>query len=183
MGMAGAGVLLDEVHRFGRAGDPAIAMVLGSLSANRVRDIALATVALLFTALTTVLLVWDLEHKERFLCVVFTPQSRSWLARGAFILIGYSGLCGVFWLAAVAGFPFVTVCLVVADGFRRILCRCLYRVSLWTMRRSGSMANEALSATSDRASTILRHRRYWRCFRTRLAARHSAVRLRRCAGH
>ena len=87
---------------------PAIAMALGSLSANRVRDIALATVALLFTALTTVLLVWDLEHKERFLRVVFTPQSRSWLARGAFILIGYSGLCGLFWLAAVAGFPFVT---------------------------------------------------------------------------
>ena len=33
---------------------------------------------------------------------MFTPQSRSWLARGAFILIAYSGLCGVFWLAAVA---------------------------------------------------------------------------------
>ena len=84
---------------------PAIAMALGRLSGDRVRDIALATVALLFTALTTVLLVWDLDHKERFLRVVFTPQSKSWLARGAFILIAYSGLCGVFWLAAVAGFP------------------------------------------------------------------------------
>jgi formate-dependent nitrite reductase membrane component NrfD len=70
------------------------------------RDIALASVALVFTALTTVRLVWDLDHKERFLRVVFTPQSKSWLARGAFILITYSGLCGVFWLAAVAGFPF-----------------------------------------------------------------------------
>jgi Fe-S-cluster-containing dehydrogenase component/formate-dependent nitrite reductase membrane component NrfD len=82
---------------------PAIAMALGRLSGNRVRDIALATVALLFTALTTVLLVWDLDHKERFLRVVFTPQSKSWLARGAFILIAYSGLCGVFWLSAVLG--------------------------------------------------------------------------------
>jgi formate-dependent nitrite reductase membrane component NrfD len=36
--------------------------------------------------------------------VVFTPQSKSWLARGAFILIGYSGLCGVFWLASIVGF-------------------------------------------------------------------------------
>jgi formate-dependent nitrite reductase membrane component NrfD len=87
---------------------PAIAMVLGRLSGNRVRDIALATVALLFTALTTVLLVWDLDHKERFLRVVFTPQSKSWLARGAFILISYSTLCGVFWLAAVVGFPLAT---------------------------------------------------------------------------
>ncbi len=82
---------------------PAIAMALGRLSGNRVRDISLATIALLFTALTTVLLVWDLEHKERFLRVVFTPQRKSWLARGAFILIAYSGLCGVFWLAAVFG--------------------------------------------------------------------------------
>jgi formate-dependent nitrite reductase membrane component NrfD len=39
---------------------------------------------------------------------VFTPQSKSWLARGAFILIAYSGLCGVFWLAAVAGFSVAT---------------------------------------------------------------------------
>jgi formate-dependent nitrite reductase membrane component NrfD len=83
-------------------------MLLGKLSGDRVRDISLATVALLFTALTTVLLVWDLEHKERFLRVVFMPQTRSWLARGAFILIAYSTLCGVFWLAAVARFPIVT---------------------------------------------------------------------------
>jgi Fe-S-cluster-containing dehydrogenase component/formate-dependent nitrite reductase membrane component NrfD len=86
---------------------PAIAMAFGKLSGNRVRDIALATVALLFTALTTVLLVWDLEHKERFLRVVFMPQTKSWLARGAFILIAYSSLCGIFWLAAVAGSSFV----------------------------------------------------------------------------
>jgi len=85
---------------------PAIAMLLGRLPGDRMRDIALASVALVFTALTTVLLVWDLDHKERFLRVVFTPQSKSWLARGAFILITYSGLCGVFWLAAVAGLPF-----------------------------------------------------------------------------
>jgi formate-dependent nitrite reductase membrane component NrfD len=40
--------------------------------------------------------------------VVFTPQSKSWLARGAFILIAYSALCGVFWLAAIAGFSITT---------------------------------------------------------------------------
>jgi len=81
---------------------PAIGMVFGAMPGSRPRDIALATIALLFTALTTVLLVWDLDHKERFLRVVLTPQSRSWLARGAFILIAYSGLCSGFWLASVA---------------------------------------------------------------------------------
>jgi formate-dependent nitrite reductase membrane component NrfD len=80
---------------------PAIAMLLGRLGADRMRDVALSSIALLFTALTTVLLVWDLEHKARFLRVVFTPQSKSWLARGAFILMAYSGLSGLFWLASV----------------------------------------------------------------------------------
>lgn len=83
---------------------PAIAMALGWLPGSRIRDLVLASIALLFTALTTMLLVWDLDHKERFLRVVFMPQSKSWLARGAFILIAYSGLCGVFWLAALTGY-------------------------------------------------------------------------------
>jgi Fe-S-cluster-containing dehydrogenase component/formate-dependent nitrite reductase membrane component NrfD len=84
---------------------PAIAMALGLLSADRMRDIVLSSLALLFTAITTILLVWDLDHKERFLRVVFMPQSKSWLARGAFVLIAYSGLCSVFLLASLAGFP------------------------------------------------------------------------------
>lgn len=83
---------------------PAIAMFLGSVGSDRVRDLVLATIALIFTAITTVLLVWDLEHKARFLRVVFAPQTKSWLARGAFILIGYSALLGLFWLAALLGF-------------------------------------------------------------------------------
>lgn len=87
---------------------PAIAMLLGRLAPYRWRDVALSSIALLFTALTTMLLVWDLEHKTRFLRVVFTPQSKSWLARGAFILMAYSGLGGLFWIAAVLGFSTVT---------------------------------------------------------------------------
>ena len=83
-------------------------MALKYLSADRLRDIALSTIALLFTAITTALLVCDLEHKARFLRVVLTPQKKSWLARGAFILITYSGLCSLFCLAAVAGFSAVT---------------------------------------------------------------------------
>src|SRR5581483_7037269 len=76
--------------------------------ADRWRDVALSSVALIFTALTTILLVWDLDHKERFLRVILTPQKKSWLARGAFILIAYSALCGVFWLGAFAGISAVT---------------------------------------------------------------------------
>jgi len=83
---------------------PAIAMALGLLSADRLRDITLSAVALIFTAITTALLICDLDHKKRFLRVILMPQSKSWLARGAFILMAYSGLCGIFLMAAIAGY-------------------------------------------------------------------------------
>ena len=87
---------------------PAFAMLLGRLGADRLRDITLSTIALLFIAITTGLLVCDLEHKTRFLRVVFTPQSKSWLARGAFILIAYSGLASIFLLGAILNYTALT---------------------------------------------------------------------------
>ncbi len=135
---------------------PAIAMLLGRLGADRWRDIALSTIALLFTALTTVLLVGDLEHKKRFLRVVFTPQSKSWLARGAFILIAYSGLSGVFWLASVLGLSAVASAAVVAHGAGRILGRGLHRISVRTVRRTRSVADSAAAGAFDRAGIDVR---------------------------
>lgn len=82
---------------------PAFAELFGRIARDRIRDIALSSVALLFMALTAGLLVWDLEYKSRFLRVVFTPQKKSRLARGAFILIGYSALAGLYWIGAVLG--------------------------------------------------------------------------------
>nr|HRJ43360.1 polysulfide reductase NrfD [Caldilineaceae bacterium] len=54
--------------------------------------------ALLFIAATTGLLVWDLERPERFLLILIRPQWKSWLTRGAFLLIGFSVLAAVWWL-------------------------------------------------------------------------------------
>jgi Fe-S-cluster-containing dehydrogenase component/formate-dependent nitrite reductase membrane component NrfD len=82
---------------------PALAVALGKLPVSRARDAALAIAALLFTALTMVMLVWDLDRKDRFLRILLRPQMRSWLARGAFILMGYGGLCGLVLLSSIAG--------------------------------------------------------------------------------
>jgi Fe-S-cluster-containing dehydrogenase component/formate-dependent nitrite reductase membrane component NrfD len=81
---------------------PALAVVLGRLQADRVRDVVLTLVALAFTAATTAMLVADLQRKARFLRVILRPQRRSWLARGGFILFVYSVLCGLFLLARLA---------------------------------------------------------------------------------
>ncbi|MCB9763435.1 MAG: polysulfide reductase NrfD [Alphaproteobacteria bacterium] len=55
--------------------------------------------ALLMLGVTTGLLVYDLERPERFLRILFRPQWASWLTRGAFILVGFSTLAGLWWAA------------------------------------------------------------------------------------
>ncbi len=54
--------------------------------------------ALLFLALTTGLLVADLERPERFLWVVLRPQPGSWLVRGAWILLAFTAILGGWWI-------------------------------------------------------------------------------------
>ncbi len=55
--------------------------------------------SLVFIAITTGLLVYDLDRPERFFTILLRPQWKSWLTRGAFILVGFSTLIGVWWLA------------------------------------------------------------------------------------
>ena len=51
--------------------------------------------ALVFLALTAALLVADLKHPERFWTILVRPQWRSWLARGAFLLVGFGLVAGL----------------------------------------------------------------------------------------
>ncbi len=53
---------------------------------------------LLFIGLTTGLLVLDLERPERFLYILLRPQWKSWLARGAVLLVAFSTIGGLWWL-------------------------------------------------------------------------------------
>lgn len=73
---------------------------LGAVPDNSLFASAGALLALIFVAITTVLLVWDLKRPERFFTILFHPQWRSWLAIGAFVLIGYSVLGGIWFLSA-----------------------------------------------------------------------------------
>lgn len=59
-------------------------------------------ISLAFIALTTLLLVYDLDRPERFFSILFRPQWKSWLTRGAFILIGFTLVAGLWWLAETA---------------------------------------------------------------------------------
>ena len=60
--------------------------------------------ALVFLAITGVLLIMDLGRPERFLYVLLRPQWRSWLTRGAYIITAYGGLLTGWIIASYFGF-------------------------------------------------------------------------------
>ena len=77
----------------------ALGWVLGFAPFDAPAYVLSGFLALVFTALTTALLVFDLERPERFLSILTRPQWASWLTRGAFLLVGFSGVAGLWWLA------------------------------------------------------------------------------------
>jgi Fe-S-cluster-containing dehydrogenase component/formate-dependent nitrite reductase membrane component NrfD len=54
--------------------------------------------AMLFMLITVILLIKDLSQPKRFLNILFRPQWKSWVARGAFILISFTAFAGLWWL-------------------------------------------------------------------------------------
>ncbi|MBT3448289.1 MAG: polysulfide reductase NrfD [Bacteroidetes Order II. Incertae sedis bacterium] len=75
----------------------AISALFGFISVDHYVFQASAFVSVFFLIATTGLLVADLERPERFLSIVFRPQWRSWLVRGAFLLIGFSGIATIWY--------------------------------------------------------------------------------------
>lgn len=106
----GAGVLLVA----------ALLMVLGRLQDGPLLNIAGPALALVFTGLTTGLLVFDLKRPDRFYYLLTKPNPRSWLVLGGYILMAYS-LVSLVWLcygiggAVVPGWV-VAACVVFGIG-------------------------------------------------------------------
>jgi formate-dependent nitrite reductase membrane component NrfD len=84
----------------------AVASLFGLAPVNRTALVAGGFASLLLIAITTALLVLDLERPERFLSILLRPQWKSWLTKGAVLLVAFSTLVGVWWAleaAALAG--------------------------------------------------------------------------------
>lgn len=86
------------------------------------RDYAPELLALWFLAVTNVLLVVDLKRPKMFLSIVLRPNTRSWLVKGAWVLMAFGALTTASLLARLAGLHGL------ADGLR------------WTNLVGGSMA-------------------------------------------
>lgn len=60
--------------------------------------------AMVFMLITVILLLKDLSQPKRFLNILLRPQWKSWVARGAYILVGFTALAGLWWLVEGASF-------------------------------------------------------------------------------
>jgi Fe-S-cluster-containing dehydrogenase component/formate-dependent nitrite reductase membrane component NrfD len=60
-------------------------------------------VGLGFLGVTGAVLVWDLDHPERFFYLFTRPQWRSWLVKGAMFILGYGGVLVAHLLSAWTG--------------------------------------------------------------------------------
>ncbi len=60
--------------------------------------------ALTFMLLTVILLIKDLAQPKRFLNVLLRPQWKSWLARGAYIMVTFTAVAGLWWLLEEAAY-------------------------------------------------------------------------------
>jgi len=100
-----------------------LALALGGAAAEASVRLAAAFVALAGTGVTAVLLAGDLKRPERFWTILVRAQRRSWLAIGAFILIGYSGSLGLWFLGTLAG---------VGDGLLTPLGWVTFVLGFWT---------------------------------------------------
>jgi Fe-S-cluster-containing dehydrogenase component/formate-dependent nitrite reductase membrane component NrfD len=76
----------------------ALAALAGRFAGSSVMATWAPLLALLFLSVTGVLLIVDLEHPARFLRILTRPQWKSWLVRGAVILMAFGALA-VLWLA------------------------------------------------------------------------------------
>jgi Fe-S-cluster-containing dehydrogenase component/formate-dependent nitrite reductase membrane component NrfD len=80
----------------------AVGLLFDFVEATPAAATAIGLVGLLFIGATTALLVYDLERPERFITILTRPQWRSWLTRGAYLLLAFSLAAGLWWLLELA---------------------------------------------------------------------------------
>jgi formate-dependent nitrite reductase membrane component NrfD len=85
------------------AAGAALAAAAGVLAEGSAAWLGLPIVALLFLLLTAGLLIVDLKRPDRFHYLLLRANPRSWLVLGAWILLAFGVVLGVWMLAAVNG--------------------------------------------------------------------------------
>jgi Fe-S-cluster-containing dehydrogenase component/formate-dependent nitrite reductase membrane component NrfD len=91
-----------------------------------------------FLAITGLLLIWDLEHPERFHLIFTRPQWRSWLVKGAFIIAGYTLVLALHFVASLAGWRSFQSWLMIA-GIPLSILTAVYTAYLFAQAKARDM--------------------------------------------
>jgi Fe-S-cluster-containing dehydrogenase component/formate-dependent nitrite reductase membrane component NrfD len=91
-----------------------------------------------FLAITGGLLIWDLEHPERFHLIFTRPQWRSWLVKGAFIIAGYTLVLASHFVASWAGSTRVQLWLMI-PGIPLSILTAVYTAYLFAQAKARDM--------------------------------------------
>jgi formate-dependent nitrite reductase membrane component NrfD/ferredoxin len=91
-----------------------------------------------FLAITGGLLIWDLEHPERFYLIFTKPQWRSWLVKGAFIIGAYTLVLAVHFIASWNGARSIQIWLMIA-GIPLSVMTAVYTAYLFAQAKARDM--------------------------------------------
>jgi Fe-S-cluster-containing dehydrogenase component/formate-dependent nitrite reductase membrane component NrfD len=91
-----------------------------------------------FLGITGGLLIWDLEHPERFYLIFTRPQWRSWLVKGAFIIAAYSLVLALHFLASVFGSRALQLWLII-PGLPLAVLTAIYTAYLFAQAKARDM--------------------------------------------
>jgi Fe-S-cluster-containing dehydrogenase component/formate-dependent nitrite reductase membrane component NrfD len=91
-----------------------------------------------FLAFTGGLLLWDLEHPERFYLIFTRPQWRSWLVKGAFIIAGYTLVLLLHFIASWVGARSFQLWLMIA-GIPLSIMTAVYTAYLFAQAKARDM--------------------------------------------
>jgi len=84
----------------------AMLLALGTENERALIAISSPIVAMIFSGLTALLLIFDLKRPDRFYYLLTKPNLRSWVVIGAYILLAYGGLSFVWLFTSIlAGTP------------------------------------------------------------------------------
>ncbi len=77
---------------------------LGLFSFDPLTFLVAGFTSMVFVLLTVILLIQDLSQPRRFLSILQHPQWKSWVARGAYIMVVFTALAGLWWLLEGAAY-------------------------------------------------------------------------------
>ncbi len=98
-----SGYLVTKAMAAGVMAVAALLVVLGHGDAQAPVGVAPPVIAGVFLAVTGVLLVGDLKQPGRFHYLLTRSNRSSWLVKGAYVLMAFTVICGLWWIGGLLG--------------------------------------------------------------------------------